>query len=242
MFGNPATPDNLLVREVARPDDKFIPSEYLRDANFVVRYTTDGSDPRDGGTVGPPFNGAFTPIVVPLGLAAWGNTSSLRIRAAAIATANSILFNSSTNDASAVTSILPTPLPLTIVPANPIGLPFQVQLDHAAPVPVGLRKFYRTDGGSPLTSATGGLVRPEAIAYTTVVPSTSLPNTPYRLTAQATGPAGYEQWFSSQTNSADYAPIKVLDTKLVGANISGGDVNGSFVGSIFVSINITAIT
>jgi prepilin-type N-terminal cleavage/methylation domain-containing protein len=224
-------PDDLLLREGA--GDRFIPPAYLKNAYFFVRYTTDGSDPLTNGTIGPSFDGFFSPVSVPLGLASWGTNSTITVRAMAVSS-QPVYFTSS-GVSSGTATVAPTPLPLTIAPANPIGLPFQVQLNHTAPVPVGLRKFYRTDGGSPLTSVTGGLVQPGALAYTSAVPSTSLPNTPYRLTAQATGPAGFEQWFSSQTNFANYAPIKVLDTKLVGANISGGDVNGSFVGSIFVS-------
>jgi prepilin-type N-terminal cleavage/methylation domain-containing protein len=224
-------PDDLLLQE--GEGDRFIPPAYLKSTFFFVRYTTDGSDPLTNGIIGPVFDGFFSPVSVPLGLAAWGTNSTVIVRAAAISSQPAYFTNSGVSSNTA--SIALTSLPMTIVPANPIGLPFQVQINHAAPVPVGLRKFYRTDGGAPLTSATGGLVQPQSITYASNVPSTSLPNTPYRLTAQATGPAGYEQWFSSQVSSAEYAPIKVLDTKLIGANISGGDVNGSFVGSIFVS-------
>lgn len=236
MFGDPPTADDLLTREVARPDDKFIPSEYLTDANFVIRYTTDGSNPIEGGTTGPSFNGFFTPVEVPLGLAAWGTNSSLVIRAVAVAAGNSILFNSSDTNAPGVTSsIAPMSLPLTVLPADPIGLPFQVQVNHGTNVPVGLRKFYTGTGVAPLSAESAGTVQPGAIPYSAPVPAASLPGGNYTFIAQATGPAGYEHWFASPLASRVYRAVTALDTNLVGANISGGDVNGSFRGSIFVS-------
>lgn len=223
--------DNLLVKE--GENDKYIPPAYLRDANFTVRYTTDGTDPLTDGIAGPSFNGFFSPVNVPLGLAVWGTNSSVVIRAVAIAANTSLFVSSAATEATA--TISPTALPQTIIPANPIGLPFLVQINESAPVPVGLRKFYTTDGSQPLTAATAGFVRPGALTYSSPVPSTSLPTTSYTLTAQASGPAGFEQWFSSPPASRRYTTITVLNPDFVGANISGGDVNGSFRGSIFVA-------
>ena len=86
MFGDPPAADDLLKREVARPDDKFIPSEYLSDANFIIRYTTDGSDPLISGSAqtGPAFNGFYSPVPVSLALAQWGTNNELPIRAVVI--------------------------------------------------------------------------------------------------------------------------------------------------------------
>ena len=223
--------DNLLVQEGV--DDRYIPAPYLKNANFFIRYTTDGSDPLIGGVTGPAFDGFFSPVSIPLGLAVWGTNSAVTVRAVAISSQPAFFTTSA--EAGGVATVAPTPLSLTVVPANPIGLPFQVLLNETAPVPVGLRKFFTTDGRTPLTAATAGLVAPGAIAYSAAVPSTSLPNTPYTLTAQATGPAGYEQWFASAPSTRNYTTITVLNPDFVGANISGGDVNGSFRGSIFVS-------
>ncbi len=223
--------DNLLVKE--GENDKYIPPAYLKDANFTVRYTTDGSDPITDGIAAPSFSGFFSPVNVPLGLAVWGTNSSVVIRAVAIAANTSLFVSSATEEAAA--TISPTALPQTIFPANPIGLPYLVQINESAPVPVGLRKLYTTDGNQPLTAATGGFVRSEALTYSSPMPSTALPATSYTLTAQATGPAGFEQWFSSPPASRRYTTITVLNPDFVGANISGGDVNGSFRGSIFVA-------
>ena len=77
-------PDNLLVSETG--DDKFIPASYLRDANFVVRYTTDGSDPLNSASAqtGPAFDGFYSPVSVSLALAGWGTNNEFPIRAAAV--------------------------------------------------------------------------------------------------------------------------------------------------------------
>ena len=226
-------PDNLLVSETG--NDKYIPPTYLRDANFTVRYTTDGTDPSASGTAltGPAFNGFFSPVTVNLGLAAWGTNSTLAIRAVAIS-GNTNFFTSSPGVSNSV-SVAPTGLSLNVLPLNPIGLPVQVQVNESGAVPVGLRKFYTTDGSAPLTATTAGAVRGAAVLYSAAVPSTSLPTTSYTFTAQATGPAGFERWFSSQPVTRNYNRVTALNPDFVGANISGGDVNGSFRGSIFVS-------
>lgn len=226
--------DNLLLLETNRPNDKFIPPTYLNSLNFTVRYTIDGSDPMTNGITGPSFSGFFSPLVVDLGLPVWGTNSSITVRAVAIAATNAPMFQSMSNAVSATSAVQTTSLNVAIVPTNPIGLPDFIRLQVSGPVPVGLRTLYTLDGSSPLTSPTGGLVRPSppVLSYSGEFAG---PRATYTLTAQATGPAGREQWFSSPANEAQYAPIRILDPKLVGANISGGDVNGSFVGSIFVS-------
>jgi len=226
-------PDNLQVRETG--SDKYIPAAYVQNANFIVRFTTDGTDPLTSGTAqtGAAFTGFYAPVAVSLGLASWGTNSSMNIRAAALA-ANTNLFASSPVVSNPV-SIAPTALSLSVVPINPIGLPVLVQVNESGTVPVGLRKYFTTDGSTPLTAASAGAVRPGASLYTAPVPSTSLPTTSYTLTAQATGPAGYEKWFSSQPVVRNYSRVTALNPDFVGANISGGDVNGSFRGSIFVA-------
>jgi hypothetical protein len=63
-----------------------VPPPYISSANFQVRYTSDGSDPRTSPTavVASNFSGAFSPVSFGLGLASWGASSSLTVRAAAI--------------------------------------------------------------------------------------------------------------------------------------------------------------
>ena len=63
-----------------------VPPPYISSANFQVRYTSDGSDPRTSSTasVAPNFSGAFPPVSFSLGLSSWGANGSLTVRAAAV--------------------------------------------------------------------------------------------------------------------------------------------------------------
>ena len=63
-----------------------VPPPYISSANFQVRYTSDGSDPRTSPTavVAPNFSGAFPPVSFGLGLSSWGVNNSLTVRAAAV--------------------------------------------------------------------------------------------------------------------------------------------------------------
>jgi hypothetical protein len=67
------------------------------------------------------------------------------------------------------------------------------------------------------------------------VPDAQIPNSSFTIAAQATGPDGFEQWFASPLATRNYSIVTVLNPDFVGANVSGGDINGSFRGSIFVS-------
>jgi hypothetical protein len=212
-----------------------IPAPYMSSSFFSVRYTTDGSDPVSSSSAqtSPSFNGSFPSLQVSLGLALWGSDPSVTVRAVAVSSKPEWFTSSDVAEGTSTKSL--TPLSLAIAPANPIGLPVQVLLNETGSVPVGLRKVYATDGSAPLTSASGGLVVPGASLYTAPLSAASLPSSSYTLVAQATGPAGYESWFSSSPISRAYSIVTTLPSSFVGANISGGDVNGSFRGSIFVA-------
>lgn len=214
-----------------------IPAPYLSSANFQILYTTDGTDPATSGTAlpGPSFNGSFPPLPVELGLGVWGANTAITIRAAAVSLKPDWFTTSAV--AEGTSTRVPTPLALNVIPANPISLPPLVLINETGSVPAGMRKFYTTDGFAPLTSTVGGLPAAGAVAHvgTNAIPGGSLPSTSYVLTAQAAGPVGYESWFSSEPVVRNYRTITTLPSEFVGANISGGDVNGSFRGSIFVS-------
>ncbi len=216
-----------------------IPAPYLSDTYIAVRYTLDGSDPLSSGTalpVPPPsFNGTFTPLEAPLGLAVWGTNTSITIRAAAVSLKADWFTTSAVNEGTSTR--VPTPLALNVIPANPISLPPLVLINETGSVPAGFRKYYTTDGSAPLTATVGGLPAAGATLYsgTGGISGANLPSTSYVLTAQAAGPEGYESWFSSEPLTRNYNTITTLPSEFVGANISGGDVNGTFTGSIFVS-------
>lgn len=209
-----------------------IPAPYLNNGNFEIRYTTDGSNPMDSGAiVGPGFSGSFVSPQISLSLATWGSRTQLLLRVVAKAK-NTALFSDSP-EASTTVAINPTALALNILPANPVGLPPQVQINESGTVPVGLRKFYTTTGSAPLSATSGGTPLGGASLYT--IPFRPAPTTSYVLTAQATGPPGFEPWFSSAPASRTYNVVTVLNPNFVGANISGGDISGALRGSIFVS-------
>lgn len=230
-------PDNLQTDDVG--DDKFINAKYLQDANFVIKYTTDDTDPSTSATAqtgprfGPPENPAFTPVPVSLGLAAWGTNSLLKIRAIAEAV-NTNWFLSSPEAPPATVTIELTELPVDIFPRNPVGLPAVIVLSNRLTFPWGVpRIFYRINGPAPLTAEQAGF--PFDNPPSPPVPVGEIPSSSFTIMAQATGPEGYEQWFASPVASRDYNIVTVLNPDFVGANVSGGDVNGSFRGSIFVS-------
>lgn len=212
-----------------------IPAPYLSSSYFTIRYTVDGSDPLSSGaaTNGPSFSGSLSDLKIPLGLSRWGTNNEVTIRAAAVS-AKPAWFVTSPVDEGVATKAL-TPLGLAIVPANPIGLPVTVLINESGVVPVGLRKYYTTGGSSPLSMSAGGVPVTGAIIYNGPISGASLPSSSYTLTAQATGPSGYESWFSSAPVTRNYNTVTTLPSEFVGANISGGDVNGSFKGSIFVA-------
>lgn len=216
-----------------------IPAPYLSSSYFTLRYTTDGSDPRTSGTAqtGPSFNGSVSAVQIPLGLGVWGSLSSMTIRAAAVSSKTDWFTTSSVGSTTSTRAL--TALTLGVLPANPIGLPVTVQINESGLVPTGLRKFYSVTGTAPLSSASGGSPVAGATLYTAPIAAANLPSATYTLIGQATGPAGYEAWFSSAPVTRNYRTVSSLPSQFVGANISGGDVNGTFTGSIFVAAPAT---
>jgi type II secretory pathway pseudopilin PulG len=217
-----------------------IPAPYLSSAYISVRYTLDGSDPIDSATALPvppfAFNGSFAPLEAPLSLSVWATNTSILIRAAAVSL-KPVWFKTSPV-AQGTSARVATPLALNVLPANPISLPPRVLVTESGLVPEGMRKYYTANGSAPLTAPVGGSPAAGALVYpsgTNGIAAASLPAATYVFTAQATGPNGYESWFSSDPVVRNYRIITALPSEFVGANISGGDVNGSFRGSIFVS-------
>lgn len=224
-----------------------IPTSYLSTSYISMYYTRDGSDPADASNTNripapstladnvlSVVSGFVTSFSADLSLSRWGTSTNITFRAVALA-ANTNYTDwfapgTSTSEATRTT----TPIALQVIPENPIGLPPQVQILETGVVPEGLRKYYTTSGAAPLTSASGGLPTDAATLYAGPINS-GLPSSSYTFTAQGTGPGGYESWFSSAAVVRGYNTVSSLPPEFVGANISGGDVNGTFTGSIFVS-------
>lgn len=209
-----------------------IPPEYISSQFFEIVYTTDGSDPLAPGSaaVGPQFAEDFVSPQISIALPAWGPADQLVIKAAARAK-NSWFLDSGV--AEVTVRIEPTPLNVVILPANPIGLPPVVQMQATgSDVPASTAIFYTLDGTPPLSAELGG--EPADGVSTYAGPFNPGQSSTYTITAQAFVP-GLAVWFSSAPASRTYSAVTVLNPDFVGANISGGDVNGTFRGSIFVS-------
>jgi type II secretory pathway pseudopilin PulG len=142
-------PDNLLVSETG--NDKYIPPSYLRDANFVVKYTLDGSDPAvsPSAVTGPSFNGSYSPVSISLALAAWGTNSSLPLRAAAVS-ARPDLFTSSPPASNTVTAARTALDPPAVLPTNQVvTFAVTVTMSNPATGPAGTSIRYTTNNTQP---------------------------------------------------------------------------------------------
>ena len=224
-------PDNLLVSETG--NDTFIPASYLRDANFVVRYTTDGSDPATSPTTitGPSFNGFYTPVSVSLALAAWGTNTAFPIRAQAVAL-NTDWFNSSTTVSNSVT-IAPTPLdPPSVMPTNQmVTFSVTVTMSNPATGPAtGKSIRYTTDNSAP--SLINGLV------YSAPFSLSSFSADESRTLRASTVPTGnLTNWFSqsAETQRVYTAPPFAGSGIPNGALVGSATLNSSFNGNVTIA-------
>jgi len=219
--------------------DVSLSSTYVRSEYFEVRYTLDGSEPNESSLLGQPsFNGAFTFDAVALDYtnASWG-ANSLVIKAYARAKNNWFLSSPVVTN---IVSIEKTPLAVDVVPANPVGLPPTVRMSLSSPVPTPSGPgsvptfFYRIDGQVPLETEGSASIAPTPAGSAVTASIASPSSSSYNFAVQATV-TGFEKWFESPVTERSYNTVTVLNPDFVGANISGGDVNGSLTGSIFVA-------
>lgn len=111
------------------------PSKYLTNSNgipnFNILYTTDGSDPLEGGIQGPAFGGTFVSPSISLAVANWGTNTALPLRAVAVSQ-NPAIFETSP-EATANVEISRTPLNSpSVSPSNQV-VTFSVTVTMSVP-------------------------------------------------------------------------------------------------------------
>lgn len=214
-----------------------VPPPYLSSANFQIRYTTDGSDPGTSASAenAPAFSGSFPALQVGLGLAAWGSSNSLTVRAVAVAS-NTAWFSGSPVAESTVV-INPTPIGSpTISPASGRYVN-SIPVTITAPTngPTGRLVFYTTNGTAPAS----GVGNSFSSASTTFNLSPISFGQSRTVNAIGVGPTNYSQWFTpSAVSSAVYSgPNFNYGAITGGVLISGGTIgnNASLRGSVVIA-------
>lgn len=207
--------------------------KYATNGDIQPYYRTGGADPYPGGVA---FSNWSNPIYVNLVPDLWAVTNTTAVlKAMAKSVSKPEWFADSPVETKQV-GIELTEIPLQILPANPVGLPYRVSISTNGYAPSGYVIYYTSSGVPPLTPAGGGGVRrPDA----DVMDYSSTPNgfpsprkTSFTVIAQATR-VGQEQWFKSRAEQV-YQYIGVNAADLVGMNILGGDVNGVINGNVYL--------
>lgn len=216
-----------------------IPATYLSSGNFNIRYTTDGTTAATSTNLGPAFTGSFISPSIDIGVAAWGTSNKRTIRAIALS-AKPDWFVSSDEITHTIT-INPTAISVNVLPVAPIGLPPSVSVEGVGSVPTGMRTYYTTNGSAPLTATVAGIPTAQAALYAGAISRTNLPGSTYTFTAQATGPSGREQWFSSQPVARTYVAITAVPLKFIGLNMFRANINGYVKGSIYMQAGDFAV-
>lgn len=221
MVGQPITPPSPITVSV---NVSGIHPSFLSSANFQIATALQDGDLSSAGA--PAFSGAFEGPQIQFSYLDWGSSSTLLVRAQAVAT--SPLFTSSPVAERQIT-ISPTALePPVVSPEAPFMLPNFIEMALSGVVPTGARIFYRLDGGQPLDSS--GVPVPQAQLYTAGFNPNILQE--FSIAAQTAGPAGVEHWFAPAAFIANYVVPTGADADTVGAIVGSGNIDGAFYGSL----------
>jgi len=161
-----------------------IPSRYLSSENFVIRYTTDGSDPLDSpaSQTGPAFDGIYSPVALSLALAAWGTNNEIPIRAMAVS--SKVAWFTSSDVVSSTVAVAKTVLdPPLVFPINQVvTFSVTVTMSNPATGPVAAGAIrYTTNNtapslvngltyNSPFTVSSFGVLEERALRAVTIPP------------------------------------------------------------------------
>lgn len=202
-----------------------VPGQYAGTNNFVVRYTTDGSDPRTNSS-------APTASSVSLALSNWGATNSLTIRAAAVAL-NTAWFTSSAVATSTVTA---NPVALgvpQIFPTNPT-VTASVTVTISNPITAipatNLVLRYTTNGAVPSVTNSTIYSGPFSLLGFTA-------NEQRTVSAASFAPSGIlSNWFTpSATATAGYTGASSIGGIPSGALVGAATLNSTFNGNITIA-------
>jgi choice-of-anchor A domain-containing protein len=205
--GGPATsPASPGLISLANAAD--IPDGYENSSNFLVYWTTDGSDPVSSGTrhQGGPFSGGFGGETVDLALAEWGAQSSLPIQVFGQSQDRDIFMSSEVE--STIVTIDATTLRAPIL-ATSAGL-VTISTDPSyGDMPVGARIYYTTDGTDPGESGgepvTGTLYTgPFAVDVSGAAPVGECASG-VTVRARVYAPSGCAHWFDASGAGSEMA-------------------------------------
>jgi type II secretory pathway pseudopilin PulG len=210
-----------------------VPPPYISSANFQVRYTSDGSDPRTSSTasVAPNFSGAFPPVSFSLGLSSWGANGSLTVRAAAVSLRPDWFTSSAVVSATVSPQKVSLDPPIVSPTNQVVTFSVTVVMSNPATGPSsGMSVRYTTNNTAP-TSANG-------FTYSSPFSLSSLgvnEQKPVRASTVVTG--SLTNWFnqSAETTRVYTGPAFGGSGLPSGALVGSATLNSTFNGNITVA-------
>jgi len=210
-----------------------VPPPYISSANFQVRYTSDGSDPRTSSTasVAPNFSGAFPPVSFGLGLSSWGANGSLTVRAAAVSLRPDWFTSSAVVSATVSPQRVSLDPPIVSPTNQVVTFSVTVVMSNPATGPSsGMSIRYTTNNTAP-TAANG-------FTYSSPFSLSSLgvnEQKPVRASTVVTG--SLTNWFnqSAETTRVYTGPASGGSGLPSGALVGSATLNSTFNGNITVA-------
>jgi hypothetical protein len=194
--GPPASPASSGLITLANEAE--IPNGYESSSNFMVYWTTDGSDPMSSGTrhQGGPFSGGFGGERVDLALSEWGDRTSLPIQVIAEALDTGMFITSQVESR----TVMISPTTLRAPQISNVGSTVTMNLETTfGDMPTGARIYYNLDGTDPGDDGNGNPVIGTEYAGPFVLSGGDC--TGFAIQARVYPPAGNEHWFTTSPRS-----------------------------------------